>query len=103
VVTGLTNARWQYVNSSTSAGSFLMAVNGSDKLRGWDGSAWWTDGDGTHDITGVDTAACIHIQSFKRRVWLIQKNSGKVWYLPTDAIAGLLSPWTSARSSSVAV
>jgi uncharacterized membrane protein YeaQ/YmgE (transglycosylase-associated protein family) len=38
VVTGLTNARWQYVNSSTSAGSFLMAVNGSDKLRGWDGS-----------------------------------------------------------------
>lgn len=89
VVTGLTNARWQFVNSSTSAGSFLMAVNGSDKLRGWDGATWWTDGDGAHDITGVDTATCIWIGVFKRRIWLIQKNTGKIWYLPTDAIAGV--------------
>jgi hypothetical protein len=91
VVTGLTNARWQHVNMATSGGNFLMAVNGADKLRGWNGAAWWTDGDGTHDITGVDTATCISIALFKRRMWLIQKNSSSVWYLPVDSIAGAAS------------
>lgn len=88
VVTGLSNARWQHVNMATSGGSFLMAVNGSDKLRGWNGTAWWTDGDGTHDITGVDTATCINISLFKRRMWLVKKNSTSAWYLPVDSIAG---------------
>ncbi len=88
VVTGLTNARWQHVNTATSGGNFMMTVNGSDKLRGWDGSAWWTDGDGSHDITGLDTAACIDIGLFKRRVWLIKKNSSSAYYGPVDGIAG---------------
>jgi hypothetical protein len=91
VVTGLTNARWQHVNMATSGGNFLMAVNGSDKLRGWNGAAWWTDGDGTHDITGVDTATCIGIALFKRRLWLIQSGTSSVWYLPVDSIAGVAS------------
>lgn len=88
VVTGLTNARWQHENITTAGGSFMLAVNGSDKLRGYSGSAWWTDGDGTHDITGVDTANCIHINLFKNRIWLVQKSTLKVWYLPTSSIAG---------------
>lgn len=88
VVTGLTNSRWQHVNMSTAGGNFLMAVNGTDKLRGWNGAAWWTDGDGSHDITGVDTATCIHITLFKRRAWLVQKNTASAWYLPVDSIAG---------------
>lgn len=88
VVTGLTNARWQYVNMTTAGGSFLMAVNGADKLRGYNGTAWYTDGDGSHDITGVNTANCIHINLFKSRVWLIEKNTLNAWYLGTDAISG---------------
>lgn len=91
VVSGLTNSRFQYINISTSGGNFLMALNGADKLRGWDGSAWWTDGGGTHDITGVDTATCTNINLFKNRVWLIQGSSLKAWYLPTDSIAGAAS------------
>ena len=88
VRTGLTNARFQYTNITTSGGSFMLCVNGADKLRGYNGTAWWNDGDGTHDITGVDTATCIQINLFKRRVWLVQKDTLKVWYLPTDSIAG---------------
>lgn len=88
VVDGLTNARWQHINIATSGGNFLMAVNGADKLRGWDGTNWWADGDGAHDITGVDTATCISVEIFKRRVWLIENNSTSVWYLPVDSIAG---------------
>lgn len=87
-VTGLTNGRFQYVNMSTPGGNFLLAVNGSDKLRGFDGTAWWRDGDGTHDITGVDTSTLIGINLFKSRVWLTQANSTKAWYLGINSIAG---------------
>ena len=87
-LTSLTNARWQYVNVSTSGGSFLLMVNGADKLRGYDGTNWWVDGDGTHDITGVDTANIIDIQVHNNRVWLIQKNTLLAWYLPLSSIAG---------------
>lgn len=91
VVTGLTNARWQSVNMGTPGGQFMLAVNGADKLRGYDGSSWWRDGDGTHDISGVDTATCIHINVFKTRVYLTQKDTFKVWYLPVNSIAGAAS------------
>ncbi len=88
VVTGLTNARFQHVDFTTTGGSFLLAVNGADKLRGYDGTNWYVDGDGSHDITGVDTATCINIAVFKNRVWLIEKNTLNAWYLPISAIAG---------------
>lgn len=88
VVTSLSNARWQYINVSTSGGSFLLSVNGTDKLRGFDGSTWYTDGDGSHDISGVDTATCIGINLFKTRVWLVQKNTLKIWYLGVNSISG---------------
>lgn len=88
VVSGLTNARWQHVNTGTPGGQFLMAVNGFDKLRGYTGSAWWVDGDGSHDITGINTATCIHINTYKNRVYLVEKNSFSVWYLPLNSIAG---------------
>jgi len=88
VVTGLTNGRFQYINVTTTGGSFLMAVNGSDKLQGYNGTAWYEDGDGTHDITGVNTATCGNIAMWKNRVWLAQNGTLDAWYLPTSAIAG---------------
>lgn len=89
VVSSLTNARFQYVNFTTSGGtSYLLAVNGADKLRGWNGSAWYADGDGSHDITGLDTATVSNITVFKNRLWFIQNNTLKAWYLGTQAISG---------------
>lgn len=87
-VTGLTNARWQHVNFGTPGGNYLQMVNGADKLRGYDGTSWWTDGDGTHDITGFNTVNAAHINIFKNRTWFVEKNSLKVWYLAVDTIAG---------------
>lgn len=88
VVTGLTNVRFQTINIGTAGGFFLMMVNGEDKLQGYNGTTWWEDGDGTHDITGVDSADCIHINNFKNRVWLIEKDTFHTWYLPVASIAG---------------
>ena len=88
-VTSLTNARFQYINITTPAASYLMAVNGVDKLRTYDGSAWHKDGDGApYDITGVNTANCSNITLFKNRVWLVENGSLKAWYLPVNSIGG---------------
>ena len=88
-VTSLTNAKFQYINITTSGGSYLMCVNGADKLRIFDGTSWHKDGDGApYDITGVDTANCANITLFKNRVWLVENNSLKAWYLPTNSIGG---------------
>lgn len=88
-VTGLTNSRWQYVNNTTTGGSYLQAVNGADKMQVYDGSAWHVDGDGApYDITGVNSNTLININVHKFRVWFIQKDTLKAWYLPTGAIGG---------------
>jgi len=89
VVTSLTNARFEHVNFTTAGGAiYLLMVNGADKLRSWNGSAWHADGDGTHDITGVDTATATNITVFKNRIWLTQTGTLKAWYLQINAVAG---------------
>ena len=88
-VSGLTNSKFQYTNITTPAASYLMAVNGADKLRTFDGSAWHTDGDGSpYDITNIDTATVANITLFKNRIWLTTNDTLKVWYLPVNSIGG---------------
>ena len=88
-VSGLTNSKFQYVNITTPGGSYLMAVNGADKLRTFDGTNWHTDGDGSpYDITNVDTATVSNITLFKNRIWLTTSNTLKAWYLPVNSIGG---------------
>jgi hypothetical protein len=88
VVTGLTNARLQFTNIGTAGGHFLVMVNGADKLQGYDGTSWWVDGDGTHDITGFDTSTATQITLFQNRLWMVEKDSMIVWYLGLQSIAG---------------
>lgn len=90
VVSSLTNARWQYVNFTVAAtASYMLCVNGADKMRIFDGTNWHADGDGSpYDVTNVDTATCININVFKNRIWLIPTGTLKAWYLPINAIGG---------------
>jgi len=88
-LSGLSNGRWQYINITTAGGSYLEAVNGADKAIIYDGTTWHRDGDGSpYDITGVDSAACVQINSHKGRTWLIENNSLKTWYLAVGALGG---------------
>ncbi len=99
-VSGLTNNRWQYTNMQSSGGIYtLMAVNGADKLIGYDGAAWWQDGDATHDITGFDTATAIHCNVHKFRYWMVEQDSLSAWYLATGAIAGAATEFSLAGTA----
>lgn len=75
---------WQWENFSNSGGNFLIAVNGAQVRRLYNGTAWTT----SPAITGVDSAKLINVFAHKRRIWFIEKDSTRAWYLDTDAIGG---------------
>lgn len=89
LVTGLSNSRFQHVNMGTAGGNFLVMVNGQDKMRIYNGTTWDFDG-GTLGITvtGFDTSNAIHINNFKNRIFLIEKDTMNAWYLPVSSLGG---------------
>lgn len=82
-VSSLTNNKWDYVNFTTSGGSFLLAVNGADDGRLFDGSSWTTT-----SITGVSESALNAVTAFKNRLYFIEAGTSNIWYLAVDSIAG---------------
>ena len=89
VVTGLTNARWQSANMATPGGQFFYAVNGVDKPRYYDNAAWVAvDAASTPAITGVTTTKLIHVNAYKTRLYFVEVDSFRVWYLPVNSIGG---------------
>jgi hypothetical protein len=83
VLTGLSNARWEYVNIATVGGNYAYMVNGIDAPYTYDGTTWANPA-----VTGVTTTELSNINLHKNRVWFIQRNTLKAWYLATGAIAG---------------
>ncbi len=90
VVTGLTNARWEFTNVTTAGGHYIYAVNGFDDPLLYDGSTWVAINAGSSpiSISNVTTDTLDNILLFKNRVWFIQKNTLKAWYLPTSSVGG---------------
>ena len=89
VVSGMANSRFQSINVSNDAGVFLLAFNGADVPRKYDGTTWGTSvisaTVGSISMTGaVINNAMLH----HRRVFLQEKDSLRVWYLPANAISG---------------
>lgn len=82
-VTGLTNARFQYINFATTGGNFLYMVNGADLPQYYDGTTWLTP-----TITGASASDFIGINSFKNRLWFVPVDSSDMYYLPVDSIQG---------------
>lgn len=82
-VSSLTNGRWQSVNFTTAGGAFLVCANGADSVRNYDGTSWTTP-----SITGVTSSTLINVASYGQRLWFVQADSTKAWYLPTNSIAG---------------
>jgi hypothetical protein len=90
-----TNARFAYVNFTNAGGSYLVAVNGVDKLKLYNGTAWSDiDGTSTPAITGVATTELSYVSQHKRRLWFIRKNTLTAYYLGIDAIGGALTAFS---------
>lgn len=84
VVSGQTSDKWQHVNFGTAGGNFLCMANGADLPQTFNGSTWTNPA-----ITGPsDNKNLISPYATKSRLWYIEKNSLKVWYLPVLSIAG---------------
>lgn len=83
-VTGMTNARWQQVQIGTAGGQFLVAFNGADTPRTYDGTTW-----GTFAATGPTVANLIWGNLHQRRLWFGEEDSLSGWYLAVNAITGL--------------
>ena len=89
VVAGQSSAQWQYVNVTTTGGNFMYAVNGVDSPLLYDGTTWTSiTAVSTPAITGVTSSTLINVELFKNRLWFIQKDTLKCWYLPTSAVGG---------------
>lgn len=92
VDTGHTSNRYQFVNFGTVGGNFLIAVNGADECRKYNGTAW-----SVNTITGPSNPAdLIHVNAFKQRLFFIEKNTLAFWFLPVSTIAGAASKFDLA-------
>ena len=89
LVASLSNSQWEYTNVTTSGGSFLYTANGVDKPLLYDGTNWTAiDNVSSPAITGVTSTNLIQPTLFKNRVWFIEKDTLKAWYLPVASIGG---------------
>jgi hypothetical protein len=92
VVSGQTNAQWQYVNFATSAGQFLCAVNGADSYETYNGSTWTATA--TMPITGGGTLnmnTVIGIAIYQSTLYFIPTNTLGFYYLPAQQITGTVT------------
>lgn len=89
-VTGLSNARWQFVNFANPAGSHIVAVNGQDDAIWYNGTSYIriTAGSGVNQWQHLDPRNAIHITIHQRRIWVVEKNSSSGWYLPVEVLYG---------------
>ena len=89
-VLGVTDL-WAWVNFNNIAGSFLLAANEGGGYAYFNGAAWTTptQGAGVGQIDGVNPFLFAHVMVWKHRVWFVEKNSTKAWYLPVNQITGL--------------
>jgi hypothetical protein len=82
-VTGLTNAKWQYVNIATPGGNYLWLCNGADAPYTFDGTTWANPA-----IAGLTSTQIINVNIHKNRLWAVESGTLKAWYLPVQSIAG---------------
>lgn len=92
-VSGLSNAIWESVCYTNSAGSRLIAVNGADN------AITYTNGGGVQRIiagdgivantwAGLNPQLAAQLTVHQRRLWAVKKDTTEAWYLAPDAFQG---------------
>jgi len=92
VVSGNTSDWWQAVNFGAAGGQYLVMVNGADYPQIFNGTTWQqvTPSSSPISITGVSTSPAnfINVNVFGNRLFFIEKNTMRVWYLPLQSVGG---------------
>lgn len=89
VVSGLANARWQHAGMGTPGGQFMYCVNGADYAELYNGTAWaQVTAVSVIAITGIDTRLLIHVNQYANRLFFVEKDSCRFWYLPVNSVGG---------------
>ncbi|SLN74743.1 hypothetical protein ROJ8625_04093 [Roseivivax jejudonensis] len=91
VVSSLTSGDWSAQQIGVSGGDYLVIVNGEDEGRIYDGTSW-----SSLSVTGVTTSDLSDVWLYRNRLFFIEKDSLKVWYLSAGSIAGTASDTTLA-------
>lgn len=92
VVSGQTSGYYSYIQFATAAGDFLSAVNGTDSLRQFNGSAWST----IASLGPIATNKLSQVWAYRNRQMFIQKDSLVAWFLPVNQIAGTAQDFSLA-------
>lgn len=79
----------EYTNIATTGGAYIFVVNGVDTALLYDGTTW-TNPSVTFPspYAAYTTAKFSNITLFKNRLWFIEKNTLRAWYLPNLSIGG---------------
>lgn len=96
VVDGMGSGYWSHVQFGTGGGTFLLAANGVNSMRYFDGTGWSTlTGASTPiAVTGLATSEISHIWMHGARLWGVRKGSLSAYYLPVNQIGGALTEFS---------
>jgi hypothetical protein len=92
VYTAATSNPWSYVNFQNTGGQYLWACNGGDTPVYYNGSAWTqnTGLSGSDGAITLNPANLISCFLNSQRIWGIEKGSTRAWFLPVQAITGVM-------------
>lgn len=90
-VTGQTSNYYSSANTATAGGTFMYAVNGTDKAQLYDGASWTAIDDmSTPAISGVDSDKLSHVNPYRNRLYFVEKDTLNVWATEPDSLGGTM-------------
>lgn len=90
-VTGLSNSRLQYTNFGNSGSNYLIAANGVDTPRIYNGTTW-----SAMTLTGITPSDAVQPAAWKGRLWFALIRSLQVGYMPVGNISGAVTTFDLA-------
>ncbi|MGL4487854.1 MAG: hypothetical protein ACRCU5_00225 [Rhizobiaceae bacterium] len=92
VITGLTGGKLIIAQMANAGGDFLLLFNGSDVHRVFNGTIWATNAPAiTFPVAPgnpTDTSGISGAFVFKNRLFMVQKDARRAWFLPVANIGG---------------
>lgn len=86
------SARWKSTNFANDAGAFAVAANGAQTPIAYNGAAWIALAiTGESGVITLAPAKLSDPMTHKRRLWFVERDTLRVWFLPTNAIQGAAS------------